>query len=263
MDAQELGGELLVPARLLQHAAEMSLHDFLQAEGGGASRLWPTGAGQLRREVVGQQHGVRGQSGRPLDGVLELAHVAGPVVRDEEGHRLWRDRAGHLVVGGVVRLKEVVGEEWNIVAALPQRRQDDGHDAQAVEEVLPEFSFGDERRQVLVGGGDEPDVDLDALRPANPPDLALLEHPQELRLHARADLTDLVEKARSAVRRLEEPSLVGQRAGERALDVAEELALEQGLGERAAVDRDEWLIAAAARRVDGPRDQLLARARLA
>ena len=53
------------------------------------------------------------------------------------------------------------------------------------------------------------------------------------------------------------------RARERALLVAEELGLEQVLGHRAAVDRDERLILARARAVDRAREQLLARAGLA
>src|SRR6185503_5918845 len=53
------------------------------------------------------------------------------------------------------------------------------------------------------------------------------------------------------------------RAGERALLVAEQLALEQRLGERAAVDLDERAVRALAQPVDRARDQLLAGAALA
>src|SRR5579875_1373832 len=52
-------------------------------------------------------------------------------------------------------------------------------------------------------------------------------------------------------------------ARERALLVAEQLRLEQALGHRAAIDRDEGLVAAGARAVDRARQQLLARAALA
>ena len=53
------------------------------------------------------------------------------------------------------------------------------------------------------------------------------------------------------------------RAGERAAHVAEELALEERLDDRGAVDRDEPLRAARPQLVQRARDQLLARARLA
>ena len=53
------------------------------------------------------------------------------------------------------------------------------------------------------------------------------------------------------------------RAGERPALVAEELALEDGLGQGAAVDGHERLVGARALRVDGAGDELLARAALA
>src|SRR5678815_4391417 len=68
---------------------------------------------------------------------------------------------------------------------------------------------------------------------------------------------------RAAVGRLELALLVRDRAGERALDVAEQLALEQVLWNRPAVDRDEWLAVAGRAVVDLARDQLLAGAGLA
>ena len=56
------------------------------------------------------------------------------------------------------------------------------------------------------------------------------------------------------------PGLAVVRAGERALLVAEDLRLEQRVGQRGAVDRLEVLAAAAAQLVDHPRDDFLARA---
>ena len=76
--------------------------------------------------------------------------------------------------------------------------------------------------------------------PADRAHLALLQHAQQLHLERRRQLADLVEEQRAAVGRPEEAGLalvVG--AGEGALLVAEQLALEQRLGQRAAVDGDE------------------------
>ena len=60
-------------------------------------------------------------------------------------------------------------------------------------------------------------------------DLALLQDAQQLDLHGRRHVADLVEEERAAVGDLEQPLLVGQRAGEGALAMAEQLALEQRL----------------------------------
>jgi hypothetical protein len=65
------------------------------------------------------------------------------------------------------------------------------------------------------------------------------------------------------VRRLDLADRLLDRAGERALLVAEELALEQVLRDRGAVDRDEALAAARRLRVQVARQDLLAGARLA
>ena len=56
---------------------------------------------------------------------------------------------------------------------------------------------------------------------------------------ARAELADLVEEQRAAVGQLEPAALRSPAPGERALLVTEQLALEQGLAERGAVDGDE------------------------
>lgn len=74
------------------------------------------------------------------------------------------------------------------------------------------------------------------------------------------DLADLVEEDGAAIGELEAADPVTQRAGEGALHMAEELALEQVARHRGAVDPDQRAGVALARLVDGARDQLLARA---
>src|SRR5581483_9425120 len=64
-------------------------------------------------------------------------------------------------------------------------------------------------------------------------------------------------------RRLEEPALALGRAGEGALLEAEELALEERLGERAAVEREERPRSPPGGGVDAAGDDLLAGPRLA
>jgi hypothetical protein len=76
-------------------------------------------------------------------------------------------------------------------------------------------------------------------------------------------LADLVEEHGAAVRHLEPAAPFGHRAGERAPFVTEQLALEQRLGERRAVDRDERPVRARTVGVDRGRDQLLARSAFA
>ena len=61
--------------------------------------------------------------------------------------------------------------------------------------------------EIAVGRRDDAHVDLDGLGRADAADLALLQHAQELHLHLRADLADLVEEQRPALGLLEEAAL--------------------------------------------------------
>jgi hypothetical protein len=138
----------------------------------------------------------------------------------------------------------VLGEDRDVADALAQGGQLDLDDVDAVVEVLAELARRDELLEGLVAGEDDAHVDLDGLRAAHGLELAFLEDAQQLELHAGRGGVDLVEEDRPAVGREEAADLVGVRAGEGALDVPEELALQQRLGDAAAGDLDVGLLAA-------------------
>src|SRR6266403_2095495 len=141
-----------------------------------------------------------------------------------------------------------------------QRRKHDRDDVQAVVEVLAEASRLHLGLEVLVGGGEDADVDLERAVAAHPFELALLEHAQDLRLRLERHVADLVEEERAAVGDLELPLARHDRTREGALLVAEELALDQLARERSAVHLDERPRAPGAVVVERVGDQLLARA---
>ena len=95
-------------------------------------------------------------------------------------------------------------------------------------------------------------------RRADPLERPVLQHAQELGLHVDAELADLVEEQRAAVRRLEPAGARRDGAGERAFLVAEQLALDQGGGNGRAVDAHERAAAPRAALVQRAREQLLA-----
>ena len=96
-----------------------------------------------------------------------------------------------------------------------------------------------------------------------PLELTLLQDAQQLGLHFRRDVADLVQEQRAAVRELETAGAACRRARERALLVSEQLALEQARRQRRGAHPDERAVAPRAEVVDRARDQLLAGARLA
>jgi hypothetical protein len=113
-----------------------------------------------------------------------------------------------------------------------------------------------------VRGGQDADVDLDGLGPANALERPFLKHAQKAHLQARRDVPDLVQEQGAAVGDLEPPLVRADGAGERPLFVSEQLTLEDPVGQRRAVDANERASGAAAGLVDEPRDQFFTGPRL-
>ncbi len=161
-------------------------------------------------------------------------------------------------------LEEMLDQRRNVRLALAQRRNRQVDDVEAIEQVLAELPLVDEMPQAPVGGGDDPDVDRRP-RPlgADLLQLAGLEEAQQHALHPQRHLADFVEEHGALVRHLELAGLVAIRPGEAALDVAEELRLEQRLGQAGAVHGDEVVVLPRPFHVDGPGHDFLADAALA
>jgi hypothetical protein len=79
-------------------------------------------------------------------------------------------------------LREVLGQQRNVVATLAQRRGPHRNDVQSVIEVFAETSGADLRRKVLVRRRDHPHVDLDHGCCAHRLDFALLQDTQDFGL---------------------------------------------------------------------------------
>src|SRR5437773_4081890 len=129
---------------------------------------------------------------------------------------------------------------------------------ETVVEVLPKFPILDERTESLVRRADDARIDRLLGGGSDLAHLLFLDRAQQLHLHRERQIGHFVEKQRAAVGRLKKTVAVAFGAGERTLLVAEELALHQILGNRAAVDGDERQLGARSLEMDHPRRQLLA-----
>jgi hypothetical protein len=139
----------------------------------------------------------------------------------------------------------------------------DRHHADAIVKIGAEVTGEHSRFQVPVGRGHQPHIHLDGVIAAHALELAFLQHAQQLGLKGRRDLPDLIQKQRAAVGHLEAPLAQSDRAGKRSALVAEELRLQHRLRQRRAVQADIRLLLARRVLMNGAREQLLARARLA
>src|SRR5437868_6937778 len=118
------------------------------------------------------------------------------------------------------------------------------------------------RLQVAGGRRDQPHIGADRLVAADALEGLLLEHAQHLGLGRRWHVADLVEEEGAAVALLELADAAAVGAGEGALLVAEQLALQQVLRDGRAVEGQERRLGPWAVLVDGAGDDLLAGAAL-
>ena len=197
----------------------------------------------------------------PLQDVAQLSHVAGPLVLEKRGSCLARQFSGSSSEGPADLLQKAVAQRHDVRGTIAQRRNLDVEDAEAVEQVLAKGAALHRFPQVAVGRGDHPDVRLDEPRAAEALELAFLKHAQELRLRGEAHLGHLVEEQHAARRQFDLAGLCLVRAREGAALVAKQLGLEQLLGQRGAIQRDERPGPARRRGMDEPRDDFLAGAR--
>src|SRR5690606_36352437 len=94
--------------------------------------------------------------------------------------------------------EEVIDKERDVLEAVAQRWHRERDDIEAIEEVLAEGAVGDALLEVLVGGGDDADIDDAAFVGAERTDLALLDGAQKLGLERGRHVADLVEEERAA-----------------------------------------------------------------
>src|SRR3954464_14046007 len=102
-------------------------------------------------------------------------------------HRVLGER--ELARGCLV--EEVADEDRYVSLSFPQRRQGERNDVQPVEEIETEPSLRRGGLEVLVGCGDDPEVDRLSLRAAERLDDSILQHTQELALQDERHLADL------------------------------------------------------------------------
>ncbi len=182
--------------------------------------------------AVAEEHGA-------LDDVDQLAHIARPGVRAQGVHCLLGDAVNLAADAGAEVVDVAFHQHRDVLAAVPQRRDLERHNAQAVKQILAEVLRLHLFFQVAVGGGHHPHVHLEGFLAAHPLYFMLLQHVQQLHLELVGELADFIEKDGPAVRQLKPSPPRANRPGKGALLMAVELAFQQGLRQRPAVDGDE------------------------
>src|SRR5208283_2205650 len=204
-----------------------------------------------------------GEDDRAFDDVLQLPDIARPGVAHQGLHDRGRDRLDPPAHAPGEPLGKMADQRRDVVAALAQGRQHQWEHVQAVVEVTAEAAVGDHRSQVAVRGRYQAHVHADRLGAAQTLELLFLQHAEQLGLQLWGNVADLVEEQRPVVPQLETADLLADGAGEGALLVAEQLALQEPRRDGRAVELDKGALAARAQVVKGTGDEFLARARFA
>src|SRR5579864_5609163 len=130
----------------------------------------------------------------------------------------------------------MLGESDYIFGSLTQRRNPQLKLAETVKQILAEAALAHRGLKVLVGCGDNPDVNLDLAMSTQPVERLSIEDAQQLHLCLQLQFPDLVEEKRASIGKLEQARLRCVGAAERAFFVSEQLALHQVFRKRGAID---------------------------
>ncbi len=145
----------------------------------------------------------------------------------------------------------------DILLTFPQGRQVQGNDVEAIEEILTELALPDSLFQINIGSRNNPHIQSGRAIGTDPLYFLLLQYPQKLALQMGRHGADFIKENRTVVSRFEFAGLVTDRAGESALDMAEQLTLQQGFRYRSAVDRHKRPAAALSVMMQRPGHQFL------
>src|ERR1044071_5273047 len=103
----------------------------------------------------------------------------------------------------------------NVIRTLTQRRQDQRHNVQSEEQILPESSLRHFLLEVSISRRDQADVDSQRPRSADALKLTLLQNTQQLHLHCSTQVANLIEKQRAAVGELKPTFMTLRRVSKR------------------------------------------------
>src|SRR5205823_2000701 len=147
-------------------------------------------------------------------------------------------------------IEKMLCQKTGIADPIAQRRHLYAYFVDQIEKIFPKSAIGNQLRQILVRGADDPYVDLDRATATNPLDDLILKKAQQLDLYWLRDVADLIEKQRTVVRSLNLSNDLLYGSSERASLVSEQLALEQCLGNCRAAQGDERAICSKTERMD-------------
>src|SRR5262249_30683423 len=130
------------------------------------------------------------QDDRALDTVLQFADVAAPRMSAQGFDRRWREDQRFLVHVPAEPLDKVPGEGRDIAEPITQRGNADRKDGEPKKQILAVLPGGYRLAQIAVGGGNDPDVDLQRCCAPDALEAFFLERSKDLGLQSDGEVAD-------------------------------------------------------------------------
>src|SRR5437868_12485063 len=120
--------------------------------------------------------GVRsfGPDKRLFDDIFHLSHISWPWIARQQIDGIFRKLLGGTVIFFYSFGQKMFGEEGNVFSALPERRQIERNDVDAVVEVFTKLSLANKFLEIFIRGGQDAHVDLDGLHPPDSGEFSFL-----------------------------------------------------------------------------------------
>ena len=259
-DVKRFGAAFLVESADLHGLLDHDALDIRHGRAGGDTDVADGGGGRLAQVFrdVGDIEGLvsSGHDHHTFEDVFEFANISGPVVPGENIHGVARDARWRAAIFLRSFSDEMRDEEGDVFLALTQRRNLNGDDFEAIEEVVAKGSLVDHFFQGAIRRGDEPDIDRERARVAEPFKLLVFEYAEEFGLQGEGQFADFVKEEGSFVRDLEAAFTRSSGAGKCTGDMAEEFTFDQRFRDARAIEFDEGRVFARAVVVDGLRNEV-------
>src|ERR1700732_127664 len=185
------------------------------------------------------------------------------MVLSQKGHRFAGDcRHVSIAMLGITSGK-MLRQCGDVFGMFAQRGNGDGKDVEAVKQVRAKGLLARGLLQIFIGGSEKPDVNLNRTSAAHAHEFSFLQNTQQLGLKDGRKLANFIQKNGAAFGNFEKSFFLGNGAGECALFVAKQFALQQSFGKGGAVQGYKRLSFSRAVVVNGAGGQLLAGTALA
>src|SRR5713101_7433703 len=135
-----------------------------------------------------------GENDATCNVVLQLSNVAGPPVTHQGAHGFLRNRFDRFVHRGCKLSNEIFHELGDISFPFAEWRQIDRKSIQPVIQIFAELSVPNHLFQVLVGRGNEANIDSRCTCTADSLKLTFLEHAEQLGLKLQRHVSNFIEK---------------------------------------------------------------------